>query len=118
MKRGKSVQLPCTLLMMNGKMFRGYTKAISPDTVNLVSGDLASARDKTPQPGDQGMITMSYTREGVPHDVRAGCRVIQVMGNAANVAMNANDLTSADRKALKKIMEVLSSEIGKESAAD
>ncbi|MDX1592639.1 MAG: hypothetical protein R3298_00220 [Gammaproteobacteria bacterium] len=97
-----------------GRMLRGYVKSLSPTSAGFNSGDFNKYRNNPPNPGDMGILTMTYTRNSVPFDIKLGCRLVQVMGTAATLALNQGDLTNTDRKAIKKIMEVQVAEIGAE----
>ena len=113
--RGKAVTLPANLEFMGGKMLRGYVKALSQTSVAFNSGDFNRMRNDPPKDGDMAMLTMSYTREGTPFDIKARVRFVQLMGTRATLVMMAGDLTKADNKAIKKIMELQASEIGKDA---
>jgi hypothetical protein len=117
MRKGKAVTLPASLQLMSGRMFRGYVKALSADTANFNSGDFARTTNNPVQPGEQGMISMTYTRNSVPFEIKASCRMLNITGNAASLAINSNDLTNTDRKAIKRILELQISEIGNDDPA-
>ncbi|HEY5790776.1 MAG TPA: hypothetical protein VIX81_09130 [Gammaproteobacteria bacterium] len=115
MARGKSVTLAASLEFTGGRMLRGYVKSISPTSVGFSSGDFNKYRQNPPKDGDMGVLTMSYTREGTPHDIKVRIRLVQVMGNMATLALMQGDLTKKDTKAMKQIMEIQTSEIGKDA---
>lgn len=113
--RGKAVTLAANLEFMGGKMLRGYVKALSPTSAAFNSGDFNRMRNDPPKDGDMAMLTMTYTREGTPYDIKVRVRFVQLMGTRATLQMMQGDLTKADNKAIKKIIELQIGEIGKDT---
>ena len=112
--RGKAVTLPANLEYPGGRMLRGYVKSISPMSVGYNSGDFNKYRNNPPKDGEMGILTMTYTREGTPFDIKVSVRQVQLMGTTATLSMMQGDLTKADQKAIKQIMEMQIAEIGKD----
>ena len=112
--RGKSVTMNANLEFGGGRMLRGYVKSLSPTSAGYNSGDFNKYRSNPPNPGEMAILTMTYTRNGVPFDIKLGCRLVQLMGTMATLALNQGDMTNVDRKAIKKIMEMQIAEIGSE----
>ena len=110
--RGKAVTLSANLEFMGGRMLRGYVKSLSPTSAGFNSGDFNKYRTDPPKTGEMAIITMTYTRESMPFDIKLGCRLVQLMGTMATMALNQGDMTNTDRKAMKKIIEMQISEIG------
>ena len=112
--RGKAVTMSASAEFSGGRMLRGYVKSLSPTSAGFNSGDFGKYRNNPINPGDMGILTMTYTRDSMPSDIKIGCRLVQLMGNMATLALNQGDLTNTDRKAIKKIMEMQIAEIGKD----
>lgn len=110
--RGKAVTMNANLEFGGGRMLRGYVKSLSPTSAGFSSGDFNKYKNNPPMPNEMGILTMTYTRNSVPFDIKLGCRLVQVMGNMGTLALNQGDLTNTDRKAIKKIMEMQIAEIG------
>ncbi len=110
--RAKAVTLNGSLEFAGGRMLRGYVKSLSPTSANFSSGDFNKYRSNPINPGEMGILTMTYTRNSVPFDIKLGCRLVQVIAPMGTLALNQGDLTNTDRKAIKKIMELQIAEIG------
>ena len=112
--RSKAVTLSASCEFPGGRMLRGYVKALSPVSANFNSGDFGKYRNNPINPGEMGILTMTYTRNSAPFDIKIGCRMVQLMGSMATLALNQGDLTNTDRKAIKKILEMQIGEIGED----
>ena len=110
--RGKAVTMNANLEFMGGRMLRGYIKSLSPTSAGFNSGDFNKYRNDPPKSGEMAIVTMTYTRDSTPFDIKIGCRLVQLMGTMATLTLNQGDLTNTDRKAIKKIIEMQISEIG------
>ena len=115
--KGKTItSLAGSLELYGGRMFRGNVKKLSMTSATFSSSEFARARNNPPTEGDPGALTFSYTRDGVPFEIKVSCRLVQYLGNIAQLALMQGDLTKRDSTAMKKILEVQSSEIGPEGA--
>jgi hypothetical protein len=110
--RGKAVTMDANLEFAGGRMLRGYIKSLGPTSAGFNSGDFNKYRSDPPKPGDMAIVTMTYTRNSAPFDIKLGCRLVQLMGTMATLALNQGDMTNTDRKAIKKIIEMQIAEIG------
>ena len=109
----KSIRVVCSLEMMNGTLFQGYTRNISSDRIfigsyNVVSQNRSGA---TPGVGDTGLIRLRYKHGDISDSLVTRCRLTHVTPDGIGLYANFSDLPEKKYSIFDKIMNTNSSSI-------
>lgn len=99
------IRLKCTLQLISGKTYRGFTHEISLERLFMECQSATTGGGGKPKDGDQAIVTLYFVKQGEHLSIKTRCRIFQVLANGIAIIANFSDLSKEESDTLKFLLK-------------
>ena len=100
----KTVRLGCVVQFSSGITIYGNTRDISLGGVNIDASPMSGPDSRQPAPGESGLLTLKFRRDGVTDAILVQCRVVHVSANGIGLSVRLSELSKREQQTLGQIV--------------
>ena len=99
------IRLACEVHFPSGVMIAGTTRNISSEGVEVEANSVSGSKDKTPTPGELGLLTLKFRRAGAPKSIMVQCQVVHILGNGLGLSARFSELSRPEQSMIGQLVD-------------
>ena len=101
----RSIRLACEVRFPSGVSIAGTTRNISSDGVEVEANSVSGGKDKTPTPGELGLLTLKFRKAGAPESILVQCQVVHILGNGLGLTARFSELSRPEQSMIGQLVD-------------
>jgi hypothetical protein len=101
----RSIRLACEVRFPSGVSIAGTTRNISSDGVEVEANSVSGGNDKTPTPGELGLLTLKFRKAGAPESILVQCQVVHILGNGLGLTARFSELSRREQSMIGQLVD-------------
>ena len=97
------LRLACEVRFPSGVSIAGTTRNISSEGVEVEANSVSGGKDKTPIPGELGLLTLKFRKAGAPASIMVQCQVVHILGNGLGLSARFSELSRPEQNMTERL---------------